>query len=310
MTVTHSTEWRALIIITIIAAAEFVSCSGSPAQSVSRSYRPAMYMSVAGVSQELEIFPFDAKMFNIPLPFPLGAFTYGPDGKALYATALSLDPVNHFIPSLFKIEFNPTRAISIPGSEVLSFNSLAISSQKDKIIAAGARRGTPCGIFELSVPTGNVREIAQISQCDPLNPLMYWSEVEVSPDGKRAIALRNHELHLIDLTNGKVSVMPNDFILGAWSPDGKWLAAVKNGSDKTFLLDARTLAQSRIIGSTELKWSPDSRYLLGIKHDFACSPEIGTLEVVDIENGRRTEIASSRCRIDRSTLGWVSNEIK
>lgn len=299
-------QWGALSVIAVVALALY---SRSPAQSVSHAYRPAMYMSVAGVSQELEVFPFDAKMFSIPLPFPLAALTYSQDGNALYASALSLDPVHHFIPSLFKIEFNPTRAISLPGSEALSVDSFAISSQKDRIIVAGGRRGAPCGIFELTLPPGNVREIAQISQCDPLNPMVHWSHLDLSPDGKRAISLQNHHLHLIDLTNGKVSVMPDNFILGAWSPDGKWLAAVKDGSDKTFLLDARTLVQSRIIESTELKWTPDSRYLLGRKHDWACSPEIGTLEIVDVQNGKRTEIASSRCRIDRSTLGWVSSEI-
>jgi len=293
-----------------IAVTGLALASRSPGQPAAYAYRAAMYMSVAGVSQELEVFPFNARALSIPLPFPLAAFAYGPDGKSLYAAALSSNPGQQRLQGLFKIEFGPARVSPIPGSEALSVDSLAVPPRTDKIIIAGGRRGTPCGIFELNLPAGDVREIAVMSPCDPLNPLSHWSNLDLSPDGKRATALRNHHLELIDLIHGRVTVLAEDLILGAWSPNGDWLAAMESGSDKTLLLDARTLQRRRVIGSTDLRWSPDSRYLLARKHNLTCGPEAGTLEIVNIETGKRTEIASSKCHIDRSTTGWVSSEVK
>jgi WD40 repeat protein len=297
---------QALIVIAVV---EFAASCQAPGQPVSYPYRAAIYMSVAGVSQDLEVFPFDREAFRIPMPFPLDAFAYSPDGKALYAAVMSLGPGRPRTPGLFKIEFNPTRVSLVPGSAVLGFNSLAVSARQDKIFVAGGRRGTPCGIFELSLPAGDVRTIVDDSSCNPMSPLSSWSYLSLSPDGVRATALGNHHLELIDLVHGKVTVLPDDLTIGAWSPDGKWLAAVGSKSDKTILLDARTLIRRRAIGSTDLRWSPDSRYLLARKGGLACGPEIGTLEIVDIESGKRTEIKSSRCQIDTSTTGWVSSGI-
>jgi len=263
-----------------------------------------MYTSVAGVSQSLEVFPFASKAFDTPLPFAIGPFAYSPDGRALYAKVLRFGTCG-----LFRIEFSPTRATPIPGSETVGVGSLAVTQRGDKLVIAGGQRGAPCSIFEFVLASGAVRKLISASPCDPMKITTHWGHLSVAPDGNRATALRNHRLELIDFSKGTAAAIPGEFVLGTWSPDGKWLAAVKSGSDTTFLLDSTTLRQRRVVGPTLLVWSPDSRYLLADKRRTLCGLYAATLEVVDVETGARTEIASSRCRVDRNTVGWVSRGI-
>ena len=130
--------------------------------------------------------------------------------------------------------------------------------------------------------------------------------VSIAPD-IRVTALRNHKLELINLTDGSVRVVPGGFTLGSWSPDGKWLAGIR--TEDTFLMAADTLAPGHTLGTTDLVWSPDSRYLLGNERELLCGAYAATLVAVDVESGKRTRITSSRCRIDRGTVGWVSSEV-
>jgi WD40 repeat protein len=263
-----------------------------------------MYTSEAGVSQALEVFPFGASAFRIPLPFALGTFAYNPDGKALYAALLAATPR----PGLFKIEFDPIRVSPVPGSSAIGATSFAVASLQNKLVISGAQRGF-CGILELSLSSGDARNVVKNPDCDVLDPVSKWSALSVSPDGMRATALRHHRLELIDLVRGEVTALEDGLVLAAWSPDGEWLAAVRGGGDETILLDARSLKRRKVLDGVELEWSPDSRYLLGSKRRVACGPEAGTLEIVDIGTGARTEIASSRCRVDRNTTGWISGQI-
>lgn len=290
-------------------------------QHISYAYHAAMYTSVFGVSQELEVFPLDAESFSIPMPFPFDVLAYSPDGKSLYAPELFqgdvlIDPNRPKRRGLFKIEFNPVRATAVPGSAALGFHSFAVSADQHKIIIAGGKLGTPCGIFELSLPRGEVRTIVEDPSSNPLDPASCWWELSLSPDGTRATALRNHHLELIDLLTGKIEPFEGGIQLGAWSPDGKWFAA----SSPTIplptiiLMDAKTLSRRRSLGVAEPRWSPDSRYLLNKKFRFQCGlaafSGVGTLEMVNVETGQRIEIESSRCLIDRNTIGWVSSEIR
>jgi hypothetical protein len=298
---------RAVAVILIAAAGRPV-CRAET-QLTSYAYRAASYVSVAGVSQGLEIFPFAAKAFTIALPFPLGPFAFSPNGKALYGARLFDNPARPPIPGLFKVDLDPIRATAVRGSEAVGVESLAVSEHGDKIIIAGGERGAPCGIFELTLASAAIRRVVTASPCDPLNISSHWLGISVSPDGTRATAHRNHHLDLIDLVAGTVTQAPDDFLLGAWSPDGKWLAAVKAGSNATVLLDARTLEQRRVIGMTDLVWSPDSRYLLAKNRQIPCGPEAATLQMVDVDTGKRIEIRASKCLIDRDTVGWVSEQV-
>ncbi len=278
------------------------------AQVADYPYRPAMYSAVAGVSQELKVFPLVGNAISVPVSFALGTFAYSPDGKALFGVDGRRPKLRH--PGLFKIELNRNRVSQVPGSIGLAFDSLAVSANEDRVVFAGVGPGVPCGIFELSVESGDVRKIADDTPCTPLDPSTHRWGLSLSADGKRATALRNHHLQLIDLATGIIKPFGEEIELGSWSPDGRWLAVLDLSSAQTVLLDARTLERRKLLGNAGLTWSPDSRYLLGRKREILCGlGSVGTLETLDIETGKRTEISSSRCQIDRESIGWVTNEL-
>lgn len=261
-------------------------------------------------SPQLAVFPLEGKAFAIPLPFPLGAFTYSPDGKALYASA-GWDPGETGGPAgLLRIDFNPIRTRVIPGSLALGVGRLAISAHQDKIIVSGAYRpgeDVACGVFELSLPDGNVRQILRQPDCHPASS---WSYLSLSPDGQRAVATHNHRLELIDLVDATTKSLGDKLLMATWSPDGKWLAALENGGrERTILMDASNFIRRRILETSDLKWSPDSRYLLGWKKHDLCGPDFGTLQMIDIESGRTTTIKSSTCKVNQNSIGWLSSEL-
>jgi Tol biopolymer transport system component len=124
------------------------------------------------------------------------------------------------------------------------------------------------------------------------------------------VATHNHHLELIDLVSGVAKPFGEGLLMGAWSPDGRWLAALESdGRGRTILMDAHDYARRRIVGSSDLEWSPDSRYLLGWKEHDLCGPDFGTLQMIDIETGRATAIESSKCKVNQSTIGWLSADI-
>jgi WD40 repeat protein len=114
-------------------------------------------------------------------------------------------------------------------------------------------------------------------------------------------------VELIDIARGSAEPLDGAFFIAAWSPDGKWLAAVEKGEKgRTILLDAKTLARRRTLGPSEVDWSPDSRYILAVE---PCGPYSGTFSAMSVETGERTVIASSKCRVNQATTGWVRSDL-
>jgi hypothetical protein len=75
-------------------------------------------------------------------------------------------------------------------------------------------------------------------------------------------------------------------------------------------MNAATLSPQRVLGNSELDWSPDSHYLLGMKRSDTCGfREAGTLEAIDVPSGKRTTVENSRCQVDSATTGWVRCDI-
>jgi Tol biopolymer transport system component len=136
-----------------------------------------------------------------------------------------------------------------------------------------------------------------------------WQYLAVSPDGKRAAAMRERALEVIDLRNGSIRTLSEDLQEGAWSPDGRWLAAIDWKKGRTVLMDATTLVPRRILRESNADWSPDSRYLLGVKKFDLCGPYSGTFEATNIETSKAVTIKSSHCKVNRATSGSVSSKI-
>jgi hypothetical protein len=322
---------RGLILAAAFGVSHLVSAQHpNGGHDASGGYRAAFYSSGAAFTDEqsLVVFPFDGEAFSIHLPTALGRFAFTKDGKILYAEARAWRPNRRnsssypdvaSSPSLYKVEFNPTRTSPVPASAGLGpLFSIAVSQRQDKIVVSGKYEHTEnveCGLFEISLLDGRVRKVLDNPEC--LLPgssgyLAAWLTISLSPDGQRAVATRKSHLELINLTRATVKDLGDGFVKAAWSPDGKWIAALKDqGNDqwKTMLMDTSTFEVRRALGNSDVEWSPDSRYLLAGKPDDQCENGLGTLETVDIESGRRTTIASSKCKINEVTTAWVSRGI-
>jgi WD40 repeat protein len=275
-------------------------------EPISHLYNAAVYRSGGAFTgnQQLIVFPIVGKEFSIPLPFALGRFTFGPDGKALYAQAFIESPGVRPSPGIFKIEFNPTRVNPVlPGSAALgSANSLAVSKRQDKIVVSA------CGVLELDLAEGKARKVLEGPGCHYKTAELYLS---LSPEGDQAVACHNHSLELIDLIHGSTKSLGEGFQEASWSPDGKWIAALEaGGQERTILIDTSDFTKRRTLANSNAQWSPDSRYLLAWRAHALCGPYFGTLETIDVETGKESVIESSRCKVSESTTGWISSEIK
>ena len=274
-------------------------------------YRPA-FISTAHARPghtELVVFPISGEAFAIPVSSASGPFAYGPDGKSLYGqcTPYSSNSDEPVTVALCKIDLTTGRTAVVPGSRGVHINSLAVSKHEDLVVLSGMQRldnKAVYGLFEISIPSGNVRPIFLEASGDIRTQ---WNKIALSPDGERAVAIRSSALELIDLVHGTAKRLEDGLFMGAWSPDGKWLAVLEKGErGRTILIDAKTLSHVRTLGPSELDWSPDSHYLLGLK---SCNEYYGTLEAIDIQNDMRTAITSSTCKINQATTGWVRREL-
>jgi WD40 repeat protein len=269
-------------------------------------YVPAFISTTSSPGHtQLFLFPWRGGPSKIPVRTATGPFAYSPDGKALYGECTP-DPDDNTKFALCRIDLKTGIATPLAGSIGLYGLNIAVSPHEDCILVAGVLRRDKDvrGLFELTLPSGKIRTI--LLQGEP-SIRSAWNYVSIAPDAKRAAASHNGRLEVIDLVRSQVELLDAAFYIAAWSPDGKWLAAVEKGEEgRTILMDARDLKRVKTLGHSELDWSPDSRYLLGLK---SCDEYYGTLQAINVETGERTTIESSKCQINQATTGWVASDI-
>jgi hypothetical protein len=288
-------------------------------------YAPAYYTGVYGEprSSQIMVFPPTAKEFSISLPYLLRALTFAPDAEALYAVVQSattptgprglpmLEP-----PRLIKVEFSPLKISTLPSvSGVDTIFGLAVAQKQDKVLfpAAYPGRGASCDLLELSLPDGNLAPVVRNSGCA--------LDLSFSPGGDKAIVPhRGGGTEAINLASGSVTPLAGGFWKAAFSPDGRWIAALWLGQpsgrhhtrlSETMLIDVKDLTRQRNMGGksdVEVIWSPDSRYLLYSESQRGCPEDGGvTLFKMDIETGKRSVVQGSECKVTGNRkIGWVS----
>jgi hypothetical protein len=241
---------------------------------------------------ELVVFPLRGKAFKIRIQSAVGPFIYSPDGKALFGTCTPYPEPTTIAWCRISLETGSVTAVPETAHTLGAPNP----GRDDGSVSPRLVRG-----FGLTPPDGRPKVISLPADNYP------WTDLSLSPDGERAVASHHGSVELIDLIHSTVAPLGHEFFIAAWSPDGKLLAAREKGEKgRTILMEATSLKRLRILGPSELDWSPDSRFLLGSK---PCNAHYATLEAIDVETGGRTAIKSSECQIYQSTTGWVRNDI-
>jgi hypothetical protein len=279
---------------------------GRAVVSADYPYIPAFVSTVSAAPGHTEVvaFPLRGAPSKVPVRTASSPFAYSPAGDAIYGQC-SPDSDAGARVALCRIELKSGLRSTLPGSIGLYAGDIAVSTHEDCILVSGVLRGESDtrGVFKLSLPSGKMRIVLVEKEGSPNSA---WTHLSLAPDCERALGSHDGLVEVIDLAQNRTKPLDGGLFLAAWSPDGKWVAAVENGEKgRTILMDAGTLQRKRTLGPSEIGWSPDSRYLLGFK---PCDSYHGTLEVIDVGSGYRIAVESSRCQLNQATVGWVRRD--
>jgi hypothetical protein len=240
----------------------------------------------------------------------------------VYTTALREIGPRSFTtqPGIFKIELDPVRVSTIQGlGAFYSLGPFAVSQGEDLLVSGGAKGNYPagsCGVYEIHLPSGDLRAAIETSDCRAGSP---WRVLSLSPERTEALISANRSLAILDLAQGSITKIEGQLSGGSFSPDGRWIAALQLGDlkapSKTVLIDRANLASRRDLGGVEdaeVVWSPDSRFLLQAVYRSACpSQNPLALETLDVQTGKRSLIKDSICNSGSSRqIGWIRSDIK
>jgi hypothetical protein len=263
----------------------------------------AAYVREGDDGPDLTLFPVAGQKVTVPL---LGIgfrfIAYSPDGTAIYGQ--KTDRRSGPSDAVIKVEFKPTRFNVVRGSEGLgTIWRLSLSKDSARRFASGwfKRDGAVCSVFQIDPVTGTFRtfRVGIRSDCGG----------DVSPDGKRMLGNQDNRLFLFDLETDSGRALGAHLRSGVWSPDGRWIAATSD-ADRIVLIDASDTSRQRSLGSSNgspIFWSPDSRYLLLLKPSLRCTPTLyfESLQILEVRNGKRSVIRSSRCEVSGGYAGWM-----
>jgi len=310
---TEPRRWsRCFATIAIVTALAMGSEESLKSAASESAYCPAYFQASQGLSNEpmLTLFPWVGPESSIPLPTALKTnfriISFGPDGRSLFGQKARFNGLS--VP-ITKIDFTPLRESEVPGSDqVGTIWYLTISSSSEALLLSGwSTRGGECGAFELDSKDGTLRRlrVGAYPECG-------GAAGPVSPDGRYALISKKNGLTKIQLDTGAIRLLGSDLKGGVWSPNGRWIAA-KSAAGKIALIDELEQPRRKDLGKASegpIVWSPDSKYLLISKSELSCALNLygGTLEIVNVQTGKRTSLKSSHCRILDGAFGWVEGD--
>ena len=293
-----------------------VGCWGSETLEVAAPSFCAAYIHPGDHGPALSLFPTERPEVLIPLPaglpVDLRVNAFSPDGTAVYVQNAS-----RWSDGISRIEFKPARQSVIRGSVGLgAIWHLTVSQPSGRIFVSGFAQGgrkAGCGTFEIVTNVGTLRTLLAGDYPD-----CGGGGGDISPDGKRILSFSGNELTVVDLDTGDVQAIKG--VAGGlsqrevtwsgnviWSPDGKWITAILDQS-RIILIDAANTTRRRNLGASgngPIEWSPDSKYLLLSKSELRCSAYFKSLQIIDVETGKRRVIKSSHCKIGPGWVGWI-----
>jgi WD40-like Beta Propeller Repeat len=292
----NATELRAsrLSLFAVLLLVAAFSASTLNAAGGETGFAAAYYHSNSAAQSILTLFPLmSGKETDVALPAGLAnhnLISFGPDGRSVYLQQPSSSS------ALVKVEFNPLRQSQVRGSAGLGdIYGLTVSTESGRLYGWAS-----LGAYEIDPDAGTHR------------PLRF-AKGPICPDGKHAVSNDGKHLSLVDLETGSTQPL-GEGRSGSWSPDGRWIATA--GFGRIVLIDANNPSHRKKLGSSgvdnHLIWSPDSKHLLFVKQEQRCNflflfqvDDSESLEIVDVETGRRRAIPSGHCAVTSSAVGWV-----
>lgn len=259
---------------------------------------PYLYSAFATAlpDSEMTIFPFSGPPVVRSLP-PLAAESASLNGRVMYGI-LEVKGIQRF-------DLVSGRMSMLAGTEAFSAMAFNVAPQEDSVALVYLTNNTIpeiCQLAVVSLPSGRERVVGEKSPC-----YMGGRSMSVSPDRKKLLMEEGTGMELVDLETGS-SKQLKAYVHAAFSPDGKWIAALSGR--RLELLDASSFHHIRSLGwafDERPTWSPDSHYLL-VGRPF-CSAYSYTLSAVDVYTGKHTEIKSSHCLLSHQGHWWVSAEV-
>ena len=274
----------------------------------------AYYQPMGSGESVLTLLPFaPVKAFDsISLPHGMSSrllISFGPDGKSMYFTG----PPDEVTYGVTRIDFSPVRESIVPGSGGLSVGFLTVSPSGRIFVSAEDLRDHGCGAYEIDTSATIHRPIRVGVPPDCAGALG-----EISPDGKRLLSSHSQPrmpgsppaieyVSLLDLETGAIQTLGEG--RGRWSPDGRWIAVAGHG--RIVLIDPSNPSHRKKLGASGVDntviWSPDSKRLVFARQELRCflMDDLESLEVVDVETGKRHAIQSAHCAVTSATVGWI-----
>jgi hypothetical protein len=294
--------------------------ASQPADVTPKSFCPAYFRAGDGANgpPQLTLFPADGPEVTIPLPGLPAVFhplAFSPDGKAIYGETF----VSHPGSGVTKVELDPLRQISVLGpGEMDRIWALTVPQVAGVLFVAGWSRGggsAECGVFQIDTGAGTIRKLRAGRSPDCSGALG-----PISPDGKRVVSHWGKQVGVLDLDTGARQIIEglgggstsnggSESTECSWSPDGRWISAIRDGS--ILLIDSSNLTRRRKLGKAGnggVHWSPDSRFLLVAQNEISCIPTLyfQSLAVINVETGHRTKVRAAHCQIGVPYIGWIA----
>jgi tricorn protease len=166
-----------------------------------------------------------------------------------------------------------------------------------------------------------VKEDLAIARGGLVNVSKFVTEVQPSPDGKRAVVVARGDVFTVPAKNGAVRNLTNTSGAherdASWSPDGKWIAYLSDVTGENEIWIRPQDGHGEPVQVTKGAdsyyyfplWSPDSKKLLwGDREQRLRYVNVETKEVTLIEKSPTFEITDYDWTPDSKWVGWVSPE--
>jgi len=198
-----------------------------------REYYPSFCQSAASPAPSCKfvIFREGRQTTSIVLPFHLEWLAYSRNDRVLYTLSPSTKPV-----CVDRVDLNPVQlTTAVCPAGLTAVFAFAVSADAAQALISGQIKengNVRCGVFEIRIADGEVRQVLSAEDCRTYNYERSWTSLSFAHDSSRALALRMNRLELFEIGKVGTRSIAAEVRMAEWSSDGRWIAAIDR-HDKT-----------------------------------------------------------------------------